>query len=335
MKRYGFLYDKLCSFPCLYAAFQQALKGHKTKSEAAEFCFNLDRELDKLQSELQDYTYQPGEYRYFEIFEPKQRTISVAAFRDRVVHHALVRQLEPIWERSFIYRSYATRKGKGSLKAVKQAQHYLRSHDWYLKLDIRKYFDSIDHRVLMRLIERKIKDPHILVLIRKILDTSNLSSANPKGVGLPIGNLTSQFFANVYLDGFDHYVLEDLRLTYIRYMDDMILFSNSRTDLKMAYRKCEKYLEEELNLAVKPGGVLLNSRMHGLPFLGFRIFPHLIRMKAVNVKRLAAKIKLRKYQCKTNQIDETALYRSVQSMLAFASIADSHQLVKRISSNMG
>ena len=185
------------------------------------------------------------------------------------------------------------------------------------------------------MIELKIKDPHILVLIRNILDTSNLSSANPKGVGLPIGNLTSQFFANVYLDGFDHYVLEDLRLTYIRYMDDMILFSNSRTDLKMAYRKCEKYLEEELNLAVKPGGVLLNSRMHGLPFLGFRIFPHLIRMKAVNVKRLAAKIKLRKYQCKTNQIDETALYRSVQSMLAFASIADSHQLVKRISSNMG
>ncbi len=335
MRRYGFLYGNLCSFPRLYTAFQKALKGHKSKSEAAEFCFYLDRELDKLQSELQDNSYQPQEYRYFEIFEPKQRTISVAAFRDRVVHHALIATIEPIFEKSFIHHSYATRKNKGSLAAVKQAQRYLRRYDWYLKLDIRKYFDSIEHRVLMRLIERKIKDPYILALIRKILDTSNHSSANPKGVGLPIGNLTSQFFANVYLDGFDHYVLEVLRFPYVRYMDDMNLFSNNKADLKVAFRMCAKYLEEELNLAVKPGSVLLNNRMHGLPFLGFRIFPHLIRMKAGNVKRLAAKIKLRQYQCKTNQIDETALYRSVQSMLAFAGIADSHQLVKRISCSIG
>ncbi|MCK9557185.1 MAG: reverse transcriptase/maturase family protein [Candidatus Cloacimonetes bacterium] len=335
MKRYGYLYDDLCSFPVLYAACQRALKGHKANPEAAEYVFNIDRELCQLQSELKDGLYQPRAYHYFQIYEPKERTISVASFRDRVVHHALIATIEPVFEKSFIHHSYATRKNKGSLAAVKQAQRFLRRFDWYLKLDIRKYFDSIDHQVLMKLIERKIKDPYILALIGKVLDTSNLNGANPKGVGLPIGNLTSQFFANVYLDGFDHFVSEKLHLPYIRYMDDMILFSNSKSDLKVAFWMCEKYLEEELHLAVKPGSVLLNSRIHGLPFLGFRIFQHLIRMKAMNVRRLAAKIKLRQYQCKTNQIDETALYRSVQSMLAFAYYADSHQLVKRICNTIG
>ncbi len=142
-------------------------------------------------------------------------------------------------------------------------------------------------------------------------------------------------FTNVYLDGFDHYVMEMLRFPYIRYMDDMILFSNGKADLKVAFRMCEKYLEEELHLAVKPGSVLLNSRMHGLPFWGFRIFPNLLRLKAVNVKRLVAKIKLRQYQFKNNQIDEAALCRSVQSTFAFAGIADSFQTVKRICDGIG
>jgi RNA-directed DNA polymerase len=335
MKRYGYLYNQMCSFSTLYAASHRALKGHKSNAEAAEFCFNLDRELDKLQRELKENSYQPQEYHYFEIYEPKQRTISVASFRDRVVHHALIATIEPIFEKSFIHHSYATRKNKGSLAAIKQAQRFLRRYDWYLKLDIRKYFDSIDHQVLMSLLKRKIKDGDVLQLCAKILATGAQGSEVIKPIGLPIGNLSSQFFANVYLDSFDHFVLEDLHFPMIRYMDDILLFADDKTSLKTALKSCESYLQDDLQLIIKEGSVLLNTRVHGLPFLGFRIFPELIRLQAVNAKRMVAKIKLRQYEYETGLIDEEALYRSVQSMLAFADYADSHQLVKRISSTLG
>jgi len=335
MKRQGYLYEQMCSFPTLYAASHRALKGHKSHAEAAEFCFNLDRELDKLQRELQENTYQPQEYHYFEIYEPKQRTISVASFRDRVVHHALIGMLEPYFEKSFIYHSYATRKNKGSLAAVKQAQKFLKRYDWYLKLDISKYFDSIDHQVLMSLIERKIKDARVLELCAKILATSVMSSDHDTPIGLPIGNLSSQFFANVYLDSFDHFVLEHLRFPMLRYMDDILLFADDKASLKSALKAGGCYLQEKLHLKIKEGSVLLNTRVHGLSFLGFRIFPKLIRMKSCNIKRMVAKIKLRQYEYKCGVIDESALYRSVQSMLAFADYADSCQLLKRISCTLG
>lgn len=335
MKRYGYLYDQLCSFQGLYAACQKALKGHKSNPQAAEFVFNIDRKICHLQNELLQRNYQPQAYSYFQIYEPKQRTISVASFRDRVVHHALIGILETIFEKSFICHSYATRKNKGSLAAVKQAQRFLREYNWYLKLDISKYFDSIDHQVLMSLIEQKIKDPKILELCAKILATSVKSSDHDTPIGLPIGNLSSQFFANVYLDSFDHFVLENLRFPMLRYMDDILLFADDKAYLKSALKAGECYLQEKLHLKIKEGSILLNTRVHGLPFLGFRIFPKLIRMKSINVKRMVTKIKLRQYEYKCGEIDENALYRSVQSMLSFADYADSRQLLKRICNNMG
>lgn len=335
MKRYGFLYEQVCSFETLYAAAKKALRGHKTKPEAAMFFFNLDVELHRLQEELESGSYRPQAYRYFEIYEPKQRTISVAAFRDRVVHHALVMQLEPIFEKTFIYHSYATRKNKGSLKAIKQAQINLRKHQWFLKLDIKKYFDSIDHDILINQIKHKIKDARLIDLIEKILDTSSSSQEISERIGLPIGNLTSQFFANVYLNSFDHYVLEKLRFPYIRYMDDILLFADDKLKLKQSLKECECYLNEILKLEIKPGSIMINNSLHGLSFLGFRIFPALIRLKQENIKRLISKLKQRHYQYQHNMIDEDCLYRSVQSMLAFADIANSKHLIKNMCHNLG
>ncbi len=187
----------------------------------------------------------------------------------------------------------------------------------------------------MSLIERKIKDAKILELCAKILATGEKDSDHDTPIGLPIGNLSSQFFANVYLDSFDHFVLEHLRFPMIRYMDDILLFADDKASLKSALKAGECYLQEKLHLKIKEGSVLLNSRVHGLPFLGFRIFPKLIRMKRINIKRMVAKIKRRQYEVKTGVIDESALYRSVQSMLAFANYADSRQLLKRICNTMG
>ena len=189
--------------------------------------------------------------------------------------------------------------------------------------------------MLISLIERKIKDAKVLELCANILTTSVMSSDHDTQTGLPIGNLSSQFFANIYLDSFDHFVLETLHFPMIRYMDDILLFADDKASLKSALKASECYLQEKLHLKIKEGSVLLNSRIHGLPFLGFRIFPKLIRMKSINIKRMVAKIKLRQYEVKTGVIDESALYRSVQSMLAFADYADSHQMVKRICNTIG
>ena len=335
MKRQGYLFEGVSSFAALYKAALKALRGHKAKPEAAEYLYNIDRETWKLQEELLAGTYRPRPYRYFEIFEPKQRTISVASFRDRVVHHALVAQLEPIFERSFIFHSYATRKGKGSLAAVRQAQKCLRQNPWYLKLDIRKYFDSIDHLMLMELIGRKIKDPRIMALAGVILETSTASSDNPVAVGLPIGNLNRQFFANVYLDPLDHYVSETLKAPYLRYMDDMLLFAQDKSVLKIALPKVEAFLGDKLKLHLKKDAILLNNGVHGLPFLGFRIFPDLIRIKKENLRRLEAKIRLRQRQYRHGLIGETELYRSVQSVIAFGRIADSRSCLQKLCHDLG
>lgn len=335
MKRQGFLFEQVCSFEALYMAALKALRGHKAKPEAAAYLYNIDRETWKLREELLTGCYRPQPYRYFEIYEPKQRTISVASFRDRVVHHALVAQMEPIFDRTFICHSYATRKGKGSLAAVKQAQKYLGQNSWYLKLDIHKYFDSIDHVVLTDLIERKIKDPYVMALVKMILSNISISAENPAPVGLPIGNLTSQFFANIYLDPLDHYVQQSLKTPYLRYMDDMLLFATDKAPLKDALPRIKAFLGAKLRLDLKKNAVLLNNGVHGLPYLGFRIFPNLIRIKKENLKRLVGKIKLRQYQCKHGMIEESELYRSVQSVLAFGRIADSNQCLKKLCHELG
>ena len=147
MKRCGNLKDSFLSFENLYAGYKKAFKATKNYP-ACEFTFNLDRELHLLRKELACASYVPREYRYFLIKDPKERRISVAEFRDRVVHHSLVNILEPVFEKRFIYDSYATRKGKGTHRAIARAQHYIRQNRWYLKMDIRKYFDSINHEIL-------------------------------------------------------------------------------------------------------------------------------------------------------------------------------------------
>ncbi|MCB9291557.1 MAG: group II intron reverse transcriptase domain-containing protein [Lewinellaceae bacterium] len=269
MKRYGQLFENFTAFPNLLLAYQKARRGAVGKPEAQAFAFHLEGELFQLQDELMNGSYQPRPYRYFQIYDPKERTISVAAFRDRVVHHALINILEPIYERCFIFDSYATRKGKGTHKAIRRAQQFLRRTGWFWKSDIDKYFDSIRQDMLRDLLERKVKDKRLLEIAGRIV-----CNGGAEGVGLPIGNLTSQFFANVYLNGFDHFVKEDLGVKYyLRYMDDFALFSPDKTQLKSWRGPVRKYLNDNLGLQLKASASFLNSAPNGLTFLGRRIFP--------------------------------------------------------------
>ena len=243
MKTYNRLFNRICSFENLLLAARKAQDGKRFQEEVARFNFHLERELYRLQEELQTRTYRPGPYHEFHIYEPKLRKISAAPYRDRVVHHALCNVIEPIFDRTFIFDSYACRKGKGTHKAVDRFTEFCRKSDYVLKCDIKKYFPSIDHGILKTRFRKKIRDADVLWLMDLIVDFSNPQEGlldeqdtardrpSPYGSGdilgavrdgfslpdeagtvrrrgIPIGNLTSQFYANIYLNGFDHFVKE-------------------------------------------------------------------------------------------------------------------------------
>ena len=245
MKRYGNLWGEVIRFVPLLRAAEKARRGKRFRPSVASFHFDLEPELWKLHEELSAKTYRPGGYRTFHVYEPKKRLISAAPYRDRVVHHALTSVLEPIFERSFIFDSYACRKGKGTHAAVCRSQHYARRFQYILKADIKKFFPTMDHEILKALIARKIKDPKVLWLVSQIIDHSNpqepvlewfagddlLTPAESRR-GIPIGNQTSQFFANVYLDPLDHFVRDRLGVGgYVRYVDDFLVFADDKNQL--------------------------------------------------------------------------------------------------------
>src|SRR5262245_48434567 len=242
MKRVGHLWDRLVRFANLLRAAEKACLGKRFRPDVARFHFDLERELWQLHDELTKKTYRPGPYRTFVIREPKLRQISAAPYRDRIVHHALTQVLEPIFERFFLPDSYACRPGKGTHAAVRRCQQFARRFRYVRKADVQKFFPSLDHQVLKGLLARKIKDPDVLWLAGRIIDHSNpqeevslwfpgdeLFTPGERRRGLPIGNQTSQFFANVFLDPLDHFVKDNLGAGgYVRYCDDFLVFADDK-----------------------------------------------------------------------------------------------------------
>ncbi|MCB9289345.1 MAG: RNA-dependent DNA polymerase [Lewinellaceae bacterium] len=242
MKTYNNLFAQITAFNNLLLAAQNAQKGKKNQSNVARFNLRLEEELFALQRELQEKSYRPGPYRSFMIHDPKERMISAAPYRDRVVHHALCNITAPIFERTFIHDSYANRAGKGTHAAIIRYQHYARKYPYVLKCDIRKFFPSIDHELLKLELRWKITCPDTLWLMDLIIDNSNpqeshlayfpgdtLFTPHERQRGLPIGNLTSQWWGNIYLNRFDHFIKETLQAPgYIRYVDDFVLFAREK-----------------------------------------------------------------------------------------------------------
>jgi retron-type reverse transcriptase len=327
MKRIGHLFEQVVAFDSLYQAFRRAFKGAGRTEEACRFAFHLEPQLLQLQRELADGSYYPAPYRYFEIFDPKQRTISVADFRDRVVHHAVVGALEPVFEPRFIFDSYATRKGKGTHRAVKRAQGFLGRFEYYLKVDVDKYFDAIDHHILIELVQRKVKDKRLIDLVGRILAASDASSGCTQGAGLPIGNLTSQFFANVYLDGFDHWAKDRMGIKgYLRYMDDMVFFDRCRQRLITLLKEAEIHLNHSLKLMLKPTVTMIHHRRHGLPFLGYRIYPQLLRVAKPNLKRMQRRLHMSRSAWQQGRMSDEDYAIRLQAHNAHLAFADTFQL---------
>lgn len=287
------MYDRLTSWDNLLLAYRKASKGKRGHGAVAAFEYRLEDNLLALQDELQAQSYRPGRYASFTIHEPKRRLISAAPFRDRVVHHALCNLIEPIFERSFIPDSYANRAGKGTHRALGRCQDFARRYAYCLPCDIEQYFPAIDHAVLRRLLARQVRDERTRWLIDQILASGEgvlseqyeqrwfrgddlLAACRPRG--LPIGNLTSQFWANCYLNPFDHFVKQELRCpAYLRYVDDFLLFADDKQTLWAWKAALERRLAR-LRLTIHPGA---HPRpvVEGIPFLGFVTYPDHRRLK--------------------------------------------------------
>lgn len=285
MKTFHNLYTEIASFDNLLCAAQNAQKGKRYQKSVATFNLHLEEELLRLREELLSKSYQPGAYRSFMIYDPKERMISAAPYRDRVVHHALMNVTAPVFERTFIYDSYANRKGKGVHAAILRYQEYARRFLYVLKCDIRKFFPSIDHEILKQELRWKIACPDTLWLIDIIIDNSNAQEEHiayypgddlftpwQRRHGLPIGNLTSQWWGNIYLNRFDHFVKEELRVPgYIRYVDDFVLFGASSGQLHDWKSAISAYLNR-LRLSLHPQKSQVYQVEKGVPFLGFKVF---------------------------------------------------------------
>ena len=302
MKTYRNLYPQVCDWNNLYLAYRKARKGKRSRVPAASFEFYQEEYLYELHQELVNKTYQPGNYHSFYIHEPKRRLISAAPFRDRIVHHALCNVIEPIFERSFIYDSYANRVGKGTHRALDRCQQYARRFRYVLQCDVRQFFPSIDHLILRQTLAKKIADADVMSLVDRILangegvlaeqydmvwfpDDDLLSAMRPRG--LPIGNLTSQFWANCYMNPFDHFVKRELKCKgFVRYVDDMLLFADDKKTL-WAWQKSLQQKLADLRLTIHSGS---HPRpvTEGIPFLGFVVYPthrRLKRRKGIHYQR--------------------------------------------------
>lgn len=273
MKRATKLFDQICDIQNLHEAYYKASKSKRLSAEVMIFNQNYEQNLEKLRCSLIEGCYKHGKYRQFTIIDPKERIISAAPFADRIVHHAIINVLEPIFERQFIFHTYACRSGKGTHAAARYAFKKAKSCKYFLKLDVRKYFDSINHSILKNFLCRIIKDSRCLALLFGVIDTycvnqNELNVSDKKG--LPIGNLTSQFFANFYLSSLDHFVLEQLKpCGYVRYMDDIVVFENSKDRLKSIFAGIQDFCLGNLKLYLKIPvfGICKN----GVPFLGWNI----------------------------------------------------------------
>ena len=311
------------------------------KKGVGEFEYNLEKELFKIKRELENLSYKSSRPEKFVLREPKKRTIFVVDFKDRVIHHALCNIIEPIFDKSFIKDSYACQKEKGTHRAVWRLEQFQRKvtknntrKGYILKADVRKYFDSIDHEILLKIIKRKIKDRKVMWLIEEIV-RSHEGKGDFKGKGVPIGNLTSQLFANVYLNELDYFVKEKLRAKYyIRYMDDLVILSPSIDFLLEVKEKINEFLTTWLNLKLHPKKSWVFPPERGVDFLGYQIFYYYKLLKKGAVKRIKEKLKVLAETYNKEFIDLSEIYGSVVAWLGYSKHADTYKLRERLLENL-
>ncbi len=341
MKTYKNMYLQLCSYDNLLLAFKKAKKRKSTRSYVIEFEGNLNANLLNLREELLKKIYSPAPLKQFILRDPKTRKISVSLFRDRIVHHALGNILLPIYEKIFICDSYANRLGKGTSAALRRfvvfqrkvsrnGKKLPRAKDnnqvcgYALKADIRHYFETVDHALLIKILSRKIKDEKIISLIKKILTNYDPKEA---GKGMPLGNWTSQFFANIYLNELDYFVKHQLKAKYyLRYVDDFIILHQNKKVLEEYKKRIADFLKEQLNLELHPDKSKILPLARAVPLLGYREFYHCRLLRKRNfraVKDLAVELP---EEYSSGKISEKELKEIISGWFGYLKEADTYGL---------
>lgn len=313
------LFEKITSLENLFSAWNEFRLGKEGKLDVQEFGLDLEDNIFELHDDLRNNSYKHSSYKSFYLHDPKLRHIFKARVRDRILHHAIVKIIGPIFEKSFIFDSYSSRKNKGTHKAIARfryfAQKLSRNNSrtiWILKCDIRKFFDSVAHDIIINQIADKVKDDKAVELIKNIVDSISKS----KNSGIPLGNLTSQLFSNIYLDNFDQFIKRRLRLKYyLRYNDDFMILNSDKQFLEGLIPIISLFLKEKLNLELHPQKVIIRNWHQGIDFLGYVIFPCYTVLRTKTKQRILRKIRKNWRQLQTDPLYQKSFNQSLQSYL--------------------
>jgi len=333
------LFEHIVNFDTLRRAAKRAVRGKRKKPGAAAFVANFETEILRLERQLLDGSYRPGRYVTIAIEDPKPRMVSAAPFRDRVVHHALCEVIQPIFERGFIANSFANRAGKGTHRAIETYEKYRDRHAHVLRCDIFRFFPAIDHAILKAEFRRRIDCVPTLALMDAIVDGSNaqervdqyfpgddLLAPLARRRGLPIGNLTSQFFANLYLDRLDHFATEVLQAPYLRYVDDFALF-HSDPEVLASWRECLGQFLQGRRLKLHPRKTETLATSAPAPFLGIVVAPNGRRsLPEDNVRRFHNRLRGLRDRWRAGTVDCEAVEIHVEAWIAHARHADTWRL---------
>jgi len=330
------LWQELCSYENLKIAFRKARKHKTLKPYVIEFKKNIKENLLLLRSELLLHSYKPQPLKTFIVRDPKTRKISKSHFRDRVVHHALYNIIEPIFEKSFIYDSYANRKSKGTLKALQRFDYFKRLISknntrtcYALKADIKHYFETVDHEILLEIIRKRIRDGKIIWLIKTILQNHKIGGSG--NIGMPLGNLTSQFFANVYLNELDYFVKHKLKAKcYIRYVDDFIILHNDYKILENYKELINAYLNENLKIKLHPDKTKIIQLKNGINLLGYRVFYYHKLLRKANKRKFEIKFKEKLNLYRNKGISHEDFVQNLQGWIGYAIWANTYKLRNKV-----
>lgn len=339
MKIYNHLFDRIVSAENLFSAWDSFKKDKRNKTDVLEFEWRLEENIFKLHRELQSKTYKHGPYTDFYITDPKRRHVHKASARDRILHHGIFNVINPIFEETFIPTSFSCRKDFGTHRGVEVVAGMLRSLSengtrqvYVLKCDIKKFFDSVDHRILFNILKKRIKDPDTLWLLDRIIDSFSSEYSNIfQNKGLPIGNLTSQLFANIYMNELDQFMKGKLRVEYYaRYTDDFVILSRDKRYLEELIPKISQFLEQKLELKLHPEKVYIRKLHEGIDFLGYLIFLDHRLVRAKTKRRIFTKLRRRIREYKRGDIGRVALDQSLNSYLGVLSHANAFKLCEKL-----
>lgn len=351
MKVLDGVYDGMCDLEDLYVSYREARKGKRYKRKILAFTDDLENQMLSIRDDLTDLSYEMGEYHMFYVHEPKLRLVMSIGFRDRIVQWSIYRRLYPFYDSLFITDSYACRKGKGSHEAADKLQYWMRKANrrekenpgvkwYYLKLDVSKYFYRVSHEVLINILKTRIRDERFMALLVKIINNDKQKFGLPAGyapedceyddwlydVGMPIGNITSQMFANIYLNELDQFCKHTLGVRYyIRYMDDVIILHNSKEDLNQWKAQIDEFMRDALRLNLNKKTAIRPISL-GVEFVGYKIWSTHRKLKRSTARKILRKVKVLCYMLSVKEITRAEFDRKAASYNGVLQHCDSHGL---------